>query len=163
MTLYSYFIHYITFSLTCGLRTIYLINLKNLICVDIVKCHVKFTWFFTHNIISKNYLASTGGTHEISRRAAGWTALIQQKTTSLFASILMLKFNLFDWVVIGNWRVITNAWWLEAVLVSPYFTLSETQGLSSTKNLTFPHTSISFVHSCYYQLCQLQTISLVLP
>ena len=29
-------------SLTCRLRTVYLINLKNLICVDIVKCQVKF-------------------------------------------------------------------------------------------------------------------------
>src|SRR6218665_2333749 len=32
----------ITFSLTCGLRTVYLINFKNVICVHIVKCQVKF-------------------------------------------------------------------------------------------------------------------------
>src|SRR6218665_3397389 len=38
----KYALYYITFSLTCGLRTVYLINLKNLICVDLVKCRVKF-------------------------------------------------------------------------------------------------------------------------
>src|SRR6218665_2403869 len=57
MTLYSYLI---TFSLTCGLRTVYLISLKNLICVDIVKMSsrpkvLSFTSFFTHNIISNNF------------------------------------------------------------------------------------------------------------
>ena len=38
----KYVLHYITFSLICGLRTVYLINLKNLICVNIVKGQVKF-------------------------------------------------------------------------------------------------------------------------
>src|SRR6218665_3407545 len=54
MTLYSYLI---TFSLTCGLRTVYLISLKNLICVDIVKMSSKVLSFtsFLHNIISNNF------------------------------------------------------------------------------------------------------------
>ena len=38
----KYALHYNTLSFTCGLRTVYLINLINLICVDIVKCQVKF-------------------------------------------------------------------------------------------------------------------------
>src|SRR6218665_3850516 len=61
---------YITFSLTCGLRTIYLKNLKNSICVDIVKCQVKFCLLldFSHRFLTN--LVSTGGPHEISRRAA---------------------------------------------------------------------------------------------
>ena len=42
----KYALHYITFSLTCGLRTEYLINLKNLICVDIVKNNVKSNFVF---------------------------------------------------------------------------------------------------------------------
>src|SRR6218665_3047281 len=69
MTLYSYFI---TFSLICGLRTIYLVNLKNLICVEIVKCQVKFCLLldFLHIILFLTNLDSTGGRHEISRRAA---------------------------------------------------------------------------------------------
>src|SRR6218665_1957836 len=62
----------ITCSFTCGLRTVYLINLKNLICVDIVKCQVKFCILldFLHIILFLTNLASTGGPHEISRRAA---------------------------------------------------------------------------------------------
>ena len=67
-------LHYITFSLTCGLKTAYLINLKNLICVDIVKCQVKFCLLgqvdFLHIILFLTILASIGGPHEISRRAA---------------------------------------------------------------------------------------------
>ena len=56
----KYDLHYIrpTFSLTCGLRTVYLINLKNLICVDIVKCQVKFCLlldFVTPNIIYNKF------------------------------------------------------------------------------------------------------------
>src|SRR6218665_1476275 len=67
---------YVTFSLTCVLRTVYLINLKNLICVDIVKCQVKFCLLvlldFLHVILFLTILASTGGPHEISRmRPAG--------------------------------------------------------------------------------------------
>src|SRR6218665_1979617 len=76
----KYDLHYITFSLTCGLRTVYLINLKNLICVDIVKMSSQVLFFtcFLHRFLTN--LASTGGPHEISRRAgrmrpAGWTAL----------------------------------------------------------------------------------------
>ena len=63
-------LHYITFSLTCGLRTVYFVNLKNLICVDIVKCHGKFCLllYFLHWFLTN--LASTGGPHEIRRRAA---------------------------------------------------------------------------------------------
>jgi len=53
-----------------------------LICVDIVKCQVNFCLLldFLHILFLTN-LASTGGPHEISRRAAcgprasGWTAL----------------------------------------------------------------------------------------
>jgi len=69
----KYALHYIIFSLTCRLRIAYLINLKNLICVDIVKCQVKFCLLldFSHNILTN--LVSTGGPHEISRRAVGWT------------------------------------------------------------------------------------------
>src|SRR6218665_3371726 len=75
---------FITFSLTCGLRTVYLINLKNLICVDIFKCQVEFCLLldFLHMILFLTNLANTGGPHEISRRAAcgpraaGWTALL---------------------------------------------------------------------------------------
>src|SRR6218665_61932 len=77
MTLYMYrylfrHIHYITFSLTCGLRTVYLINVKNFICVDIVKCQVKFCLLlnFLHIYLFLTNLAGTGGPHEISRRAA---------------------------------------------------------------------------------------------
>src|SRR6218665_4168711 len=83
MTLYSYLItlHYI---FSCGLRTVYLINLKNLIWVDIVKCLVKFCFLLDllHIILFLTNLASTGGPHQISPRAAcgpraaGWTALI---------------------------------------------------------------------------------------
>src|SRR6218665_3219885 len=60
----------ITFPLACGLRTVYIINLKNLICVDIVKCQVKFCLLlcFLHIFLTK--LACTGGPDEISRRAA---------------------------------------------------------------------------------------------
>src|SRR6218665_2764398 len=46
-----YLFDYITFSLTCGLRTVYLIiNLKNLIFVDIanVKSNFVFYLIFTH-------------------------------------------------------------------------------------------------------------------
>jgi len=76
-------VDYITFSLTCGLRTVYLINLKNLICIDIVKCQIKFCLLldFLHIIVFLTNLVSTGWPHEISRRAAcglramGWTAL----------------------------------------------------------------------------------------
>ena len=62
----------ITFSLTCGLRTVYLINFKNFICVDIVKCQVKFCLLldFLRIILFLTIIASTGGLHEISRRAA---------------------------------------------------------------------------------------------
>src|SRR6218665_224992 len=74
MTLYTVVIslHCITFSLICGLRTIYLINLKNLICVDIVICQVKFCLLpdFLHIMLFLTNLASTGGPHEIIRRAA---------------------------------------------------------------------------------------------
>src|SRR6218665_3930690 len=68
---YSYLItlHYITFSLTIGLRTVYLINLKNLIWVDIVKCLVQFCLVPDFLNIFLTNLASTGGPHEISRRA----------------------------------------------------------------------------------------------
>ena len=75
-----YALYYITFSLTCGLRIVYLRNFKNLICVDLVKCQVKFCLLYDilHKFLTN--LASTGGPHEISRRAAcgpraaGWTA-----------------------------------------------------------------------------------------
>jgi len=64
-------LHYITFFLTCGLRTVslYLINLKNLICIDIFKCQVKFYLLpdFLHKIFL-TILASTGGPHEIGPR-----------------------------------------------------------------------------------------------
>src|SRR6218665_2633121 len=62
----KYALHYITFSLTCGLGTVYLINLKNLICVDIVYCQVKFCLLpdLLHRFLTN--LASTGGTHEIT-------------------------------------------------------------------------------------------------
>jgi len=54
-----------------------------MICVDIVKFQVKFCLLldFLHIILFLINLASTGGQHEISRRAAcdpraaGWTAL----------------------------------------------------------------------------------------
>jgi len=48
-----------------------------LICVDIVKCQVKFCLLldFLHIILFLTNLASNGEPHEISRRAAGWTAL----------------------------------------------------------------------------------------
>jgi len=61
----------------CGIRTAYLINLENLLCVDIIKCQVKFCLLldFLDIILFLTILASTGGPHEISRRAAGWTAL----------------------------------------------------------------------------------------
>ena len=39
----KYALHYIT----CGLRTVYLINLKKLIGVDIVKCQVKLVFYLT--------------------------------------------------------------------------------------------------------------------
>src|SRR6218665_2848092 len=78
----KYSLHYITFSLICGLRTVYLINLKNLTCVNIVKCKVKLCLLpeVLHRFLRN--LGSTGGPHEISRRAAcgpraaGWTALL---------------------------------------------------------------------------------------
>src|SRR6218665_205181 len=83
MTLYSYLItlHYIFSYLWVENR--YLINVKNLICVDIVKCQVKFCLLlnFLHIYLFLTNLASTGGPHEINRRAAcgpraaGWTAL----------------------------------------------------------------------------------------
>src|SRR6218665_2674234 len=64
---------YITFSLTCGLRTVYLINLKNLICVDIAKCQVKccllLVCLHIHVILFLRTLASSGGPNEIRRRA----------------------------------------------------------------------------------------------
>jgi len=55
-----------------------------LISVNIVKCQVKFCLLldFLHIILFLTNLASTGGPHEISRRAAcgpqavGWTALL---------------------------------------------------------------------------------------
>jgi len=55
----KYALHYIT----CGLRTVYLINLKKLICVDIVKCQVKFCLlpdFFTQisNKFSQHWRAA---------------------------------------------------------------------------------------------------------
>jgi len=49
-------LHYITFSHTCGLRTVYFINLKNFICVDIVKMSsqvLSFTRFVTYIISNK--------------------------------------------------------------------------------------------------------------
>jgi len=64
------------FSLTCGLRTAYLINSNNLICVATVKCQVKFCLLLNFLHIFLTNLASTGGPHKSSRRAAGWTALI---------------------------------------------------------------------------------------
>src|SRR6218665_2565892 len=68
----KYALHYNTLSFTCGLRTVYLINLMNLICVDIVKCQVKFCLLldFLHMKLFLTNLVSTGGPHEISRRAA---------------------------------------------------------------------------------------------
>src|SRR6218665_205492 len=91
MTLYSYLIrlHYITSSRTCWLRTIYSINLKNLICVDIVKWQVQFCLLldFSHIILFLTNLSSTGGPHEISRRAAGWTALLYTKGYDYFMEI----------------------------------------------------------------------------
>src|SRR6218665_544914 len=71
----KYALHYITLSLTCGLETVFLINFKNLICVDIVKGQVEFCLLpdFLHRFL-KN-LVSTGGPHKISRRAVGLTAL----------------------------------------------------------------------------------------
>jgi len=60
-------------------RIFNIINLKNLICVDIVKFQVKFCLLldFLHiiGLFFLKKLASTGGPREISRRAAGWTAL----------------------------------------------------------------------------------------
>ena len=72
MTYVMAHINYITFSLTYGLRTVYLKNLKNLICVYIVKCQVKFCLLldFLHIILFLTNLASTSRSHEISRRAA---------------------------------------------------------------------------------------------
>src|SRR6218665_1882980 len=65
-----HYIYYITFSLTCGLRIVYLINLKNLICFDTVKSKVNFCLLpdFSHRFLTN--LVSTGGPHEISRRAS---------------------------------------------------------------------------------------------
>jgi len=90
MTLYSYLItlHYIAlhFLLLVGLRTVYLINLKNLICVDIVKSQVKFYLLLDslHIILFVTILASTGWPPEISRRAAGWTALVYGRPTQFY-------------------------------------------------------------------------------
>src|SRR6218665_3221305 len=55
----------------CGLRTVHLTSLKNLICVDIVKCQVKFCLLIDFLYRFLTNLASTGGPHKISRRPAG--------------------------------------------------------------------------------------------
>src|SRR6218665_1440255 len=55
----------------CGLRTVHLTSLKNLICVDIVKCQVKFCLLIDFLYRFLTNLASTGGPHKISRRACG--------------------------------------------------------------------------------------------
>src|SRR6218665_3048647 len=106
MTLYTVVIrlHYITFSVICGLRTSYLINLKNLICV---KSSFVFSLIFLHIILFPTNLASTGGPHEISRRAAcgpraaGWTALIY---IILFFRFL-LNFRLSSSPICRNWLI----------------------------------------------------------
>jgi len=130
MTLYSYFIHYITFSLTCGLRTIYLINLKNLIWVDIVKCQVKFCILleFLHIILFLTIFASTGGPHEISRRAAcdpraaDWTALlysIDVKET-LTPRIKRIELPLISfWMYVCVWNVLEIFTHIKAVIWVP--------------------------------------------
>src|SRR6218665_380647 len=75
-------LHYI-FSYVWVENRVYLINLQNLMCADVVKCQVKVCLLLDllHIILFLTNLASTGGPHEISRRAAcgprtaGWTAL----------------------------------------------------------------------------------------
>src|SRR6218665_4141496 len=65
-----FLLDYMTFSLTCGLRTVYFINLKNLICVNIVKCQGKFClllYFFT---LISNKFSQHWRPHEIRPRAA---------------------------------------------------------------------------------------------
>src|SRR6218665_540174 len=75
-------LHYIFSYLWVENRIFNKFKLKNLICVNIVKCKVKCCLLpeVLHRFLTN--LGSTGGPHEISRRAAcgpravGWTALL---------------------------------------------------------------------------------------
>src|SRR6218665_65858 len=65
--------------------------------------------------------------------------LVVWRPTPSFSTLL--KLNLFDWVVVDDWRMLTDAWSLK-----PFLTLcvimSVTLGSSLTKNLTFQRTLI---------------------
>src|SRR6218665_3069367 len=55
----------------------------------------------------------------------------------------LLKLNLFCWVVVGDWRMLTDAWSLKPSLILSSVTLSVTLGSSLTKNLAFQCTLIN--------------------
>src|SRR6218665_469663 len=51
--------------------------------------------------------------------------------------------NLFGWVVVDDWRMLTDAWSLKPFLTLSSVIMSETLGSSLTKNLTFQRTLIN--------------------
>src|SRR6218665_3683318 len=61
--------------------------------------------------------------------------------TDFFSALL--KLNLFGWVVVDDWRMLTNAWSLRPFLILSSVILSVTLGSSLTKNLTFQYTLIN--------------------
>src|SRR6218665_1881183 len=53
------------------------------------------------------------------------------------------KTHLFGWVVVDDWRMLTDAWSLKPFLTLSSVIMSVTLGSSLTKNLTFQRTLIN--------------------
>src|SRR6218665_2016910 len=83
--------------------------------------------------------------------------LVVWRPTPSFSTLL--KLNLFGWVVVDDWRMLTDAWSLKLFLTLSYVIMSVTLGSSLTKNLTFQHRLINLPVVSYYQLRQLRTVS----
>src|SRR6218665_1311948 len=67
--------------------------------------------------------------------------LVVWRPTPSFSTLL--KLNLFGWVVVDDWRMLTDAWSLKPFLTLSSVIMSVNLGSSLTKNLTFQHTLIN--------------------
>src|SRR6218665_3763384 len=63
---------------------------------------------------------------------------------TIYSFSTLLKLNLFGWIIVDDWRMLTDAWSLKPFLALFSVIMSVTLGSSLTKNLIFQHTLINF-------------------
>src|SRR6218665_1628372 len=84
--------------------------------------------------------------------------LVVWRPTPSFSTLL--KLNLFGWVVVDDWRMLTDAWSLKPFLTLIVFCDNVRDlGIILDQELNFSAHINQLTRSCYYQLRQLRTVS----